>query len=117
MTLPAGETVIRWRAGTIADEYGNRVRSWDAATSTPIDGCGVAQGSLGRTDEVRAADSEGEPSDLTVYITDPEADVLATDRLEVRGRVYAIEGEPAAWANPMTGTAFGLVVRLLRVPG
>lgn len=37
--------------------------------------------------------------------------------LLVRGDRYEVDGVPAKWANPFTGTAFGIQVPLKRVSG
>lgn len=107
--LTAGETVIRWRAPLVADEYGNKARNWTNATSTTYTSCAVALGSA--FDDLPIAD-EASASDLSVLITDSGAEVLPTDRLEVRDRMYEVVGEPFTWKHPMTGTEFGVAARV-----
>lgn len=113
MIFPAGETVTVVRAGLVDDGYGNEVSDWANATSTPYEGCAVAQGTRGS--EV-LADRNAVLSDLVVFMP-PGADVAPTDRLEVRGREYEVVGEPFGWTSPFTGTAFGVVVYCNRVEG
>lgn len=48
----------------------------------------------------------------TVYWRGVWPDVVASDRLVVRGRVYEVVGDPADWRGNLVG---GLVVRLMRV--
>lgn len=113
MIFPYGETVTVVRAGLADDGYGNQVPDWSNPTRTPYDGCAVGQGSRGSevTDDRNAV-----VSDLVVFMPSG-ADVMATDRLEVRGRAYEVVGEPFDWVNPFTGTAFGVVVYCNRVEG
>ena len=116
MIFPYGETVTVVRAGLVDDGYGNQVRDWSTATRTPYDGCAVAQGARDRITEDLTGDRNVIVSDLVVFMPSG-ADVLATDRLEVRGRDYEVVGEPFAWVNPFTGTPFGTPVYCNRVEG
>lgn len=50
-------------------------------------------------------------ADGTIYFTDPEADVLATDLLRIRGDLYSVIGKPQKWLEE------GLVVAVRRVTG
>lgn len=113
MRFPYGETVTVVRAGLVDDGYGNPVPDWAAATSTPYEGCAVAQGTRGS--EV-LDDRNAVVSDLVVFMP-PGADVAATDRLSVRARDYEVVGEPFDWTSPYTSTAFGTVVYCNRVEG
>ena len=113
MIFPYGETVTVVRAGLVDDGYGNQVPDWSTATSTPYEGCAVGQGSRGG--EV-LADRNVVLSDLVVFMP-PGADVVATDRLEIRGRAYEVVGEPFDWRSPFSGTAFGTAVYCNRAEG
>lgn len=113
MRFPYGETVTVLRSGLTDDGYGNQVRDWASATSTPYEGCAVAQGKRGS--EI-LADRNAVLSDLVVFMPSG-ADVEATDRLEVRGRAYEVVGEPFDWVSPFTGTRFGVVVYCNRAEG
>ncbi|MEU5668951.1 hypothetical protein ABZ749_01010 [Micromonospora sp. NPDC047753] len=113
ITFPHGESVAVLRAGLADDGYGNKVRDWSAATSTPYAGCAVAQN--GR-DESLTGDRNVVASDLVVFMP-VGADVLATDRLEIRGRAYEVVGEPFAWKSPFSGIEFGTVAYCNRVEG
>jgi hypothetical protein len=44
-------------------------------------------------------------------------DVVRTDRIEVRGRVWEIDGDPQHWRSPLTGTPATTVVNLRSVRG
>lgn len=116
MIFPYGEAVTVIRATLTDDGYGNPVWDWPNATRTPHDGCAVAQGAKGGATEDLTGDRNVVISDLIVFMPSV-ADVVATDRLEVRGRVYEVVGEPFDWVNPFTGTAFGVVVYCNRVEG
>jgi hypothetical protein len=116
MTFPYGETVAVVRASLVDDGYGNQTPDWSAATSTPHEGCAVAQGAKGGATEDATGDRNVVVSDLVVFMP-AGADVLATDRLEIRGRVYEVVGEPFDWRSPFTGTAFGTAVYCNRAEG
>lgn len=51
----------------------------------------------------------------TVYLTPGSPIPSATDRLQVRGVVYDVDGKPQVFHNPFTGDEPGAVVRLLDV--
>jgi hypothetical protein len=101
------ETVTRLRAGTTTDEYHNTLEDW----SSP-----------GELDIVTLAPAEPRPSNepvqdsrnavvsgWTLYL--PEgSDVTALDRMRVRGVVYPVQGDPAAWMGAgMVVQAYGTV--------
>ena len=45
------------------------------------------------------------------------ADLAATDRVEVRGDVYEVDGQPAVWTSPYGSGRGGMQVTLRRVEG
>ena len=47
----------------------------------------------------------------------PGTVVKATDRVIARGELYEVDGEPALWQSPLTGTQGGTEVNLTRVTG
>ena|GEM_PF-2150160 len=53
----------------------------------------------------------------TFYLSDGAPVPTATDRLQVRGLLYEIDGEAAVYHNPFTGYEPGPVLRLTRVTG
>jgi head-tail adaptor len=114
--FPYGESAAVLRAGLVTDDYGNEVYDWPNATSTPYGGCAVAQGSRDRAAEDHTGDRDVIISDLIVFMPSG-TDVTATDRLEIRSRVYEVVGEPFDWVNPFSGTRFGTVVYCNRVEG
>lgn len=120
MIFAYGETVKRLRAELVDAGYNNVAFDWPNATATPYPGCGVAQGMQGgqgvQGSEIFTGDRDAIVSDRIVLMPSG-ADVLPTDRMEVRGLAYEVVGEPFDWINPFTGTAFGVVVYCNRVEG
>src|SRR5690606_26282497 len=76
-----------------------------------IPGCGVAPRQAG---EQIGAGRIAVTSGVTLYVP-PGADVLPSDRFEVRGVEYEVDGEPAVWRSPFTGWEPGREVVLTRV--
>lgn len=115
MLFPHGETVTRQRAAEEIDPYSLEYaeQDWEATYDLDIPGCAFNPGGSSEPLEV------GRES----VITRPEvyapagSDILAGDKLVVRGEVYEVEGQPASWVSPFTGWAPGLVVRLVKVDG
>lgn len=52
-------------------------------------------------------------SGRTVYAP-PGTDVSAKDRMIIAAVTYEVDGDPAVWDNPFTGTRFGVVIQLRR---
>lgn len=106
-----GETVtVRRATQTGTDRYGNPVLSW---TDTPVPGCAVAPGTSLEPPEIgRSAVITG----LVVYFP-AGTDIRASDRLVVRGREVAVDGDPADWRNPYTGNRPGIAVATKDVEG
>ncbi len=114
-----GETATRLRRQMWTDPYSGETapRPWDDGDhepdALPIEGVAFNPG--GSTD--LATDGR------TIVTTKPtaycpiDADILAGDRLQVRGVTYDVEGNPAEWRNPFTGWAPGLAVTLELVEG
>jgi len=111
-----GETVTLLAAGTVEDEYGNTVESWDAPTTVAVVSHVGVEPRPGGEDfqNDRNAITDG----FTLY--DPSnalAVAKAMNRVEVRGRVLPVLGEPAVWASPLTGWAPGTVLQVGGVSG
>ena len=111
MIFPYGETAVILRAPLVDAGYGNQERDWDNATPTESPGWAFAPRP---GDETTTSDSPSVIVGLTGY-GPPGADVLPTDRLEVRGDVYEVEGEVGEWRSPFTGWEPGVEVALRRV--
>lgn len=107
-----GETITVVRPATTTDRYGNAISDWTSATRTDIDGCAVAPRSSSEDNIGRQAVIVG----LTVYAP-AGADIRPTDRLEVRGDDYEVDGDVGDWRNPFTGSRPGLEVPVKRVAG
>jgi len=97
------------------DQYGDPV---DDVERTPIPGAYVAP----RSDEP-PADSElaargrvGVVVGLTLYMP-ADFDLRRTDRVEVDGVLYDVEGEVGRWLHPYTGWAAGATATLRRAEG
>lgn len=109
-----GETVTRIRTGTSPgeDRYGNPLPGVDVETD--FHGAAFDPGGSQEPTEVGRTPVVTTPK---VYFRDAWPDILAADRLRVRGDVYRVIGRPAKWANPYTTLKAGLVVELELVEG
>lgn len=110
MIFAYGETVVILRAPLVTDPYGDQVSDWDAAVRTDSPGWGFAP---------RGGDERQDNNAPTVIVGltgygPPGADVLPTDRMEVRGQVYKVLGEIGEWRSPFTGWEPGVEVALQR---
>lgn len=106
------ETVVRIRAEVGVDRNGNQVRDWATADRLDIDGASVAPRAQGEETE---GGREGVIIGWTVYV--PRlVDVVATDRIEVRGEECVVDGQPGDWRSPFTNRK-GTEIRLRRVVG
>jgi hypothetical protein len=107
-----GETVTILRSGaSTSDRYGNPAPGTDVRVD--VTGCAVAPRLAGDATE---GGRQGVIIGTTVYFP-PGTDVVATDRLEVRGETHTIEGDPGVWTSPHTGTQHGVEVATRRVEG
>jgi len=97
-------TVVRLRGGSGHDEDGDP--NTGAADRTDISGCLVAPR---YSDEPAGRGRHGVVIGLTL-LAPAGADLVHTDRIEIDGVTYTIEGEPGAW----TGTRVGGVEAALK---
>lgn len=109
--------ITRLRAPLVTDRYGNQQRDWPNASRSELVGCALAPRSAFQT--------EGEPHlqnrgaviiGYSIYCP-PGADLAATDRVDLDGDVYEVEGQPGVWINPLTNTNFGVEAALRRIEG
>lgn len=115
MDFPYGETVTRQRGTPTVDPYSGEATGvdWTTPTELAIPGCAFNPGRS--TEPLQDA--------RTAVLTQPEvyapygSDVLAGDRLVVRGDVYEVDGNPADWRSPFTGWEPGMVIPLKRAEG
>ena len=108
-----GETVVIVRAGapTGVDRYNNPVPGADVRTD--VLHCAVAPATSTEPLEVgRAAVITGQ----AVYMP-PGVDVRPSDRVEIRGVAWQVDGDPAVWVDPFNGRAKGVVVLVKRKDG
>jgi hypothetical protein len=105
--------IVRLRRSTpLRDQYGDRT------TTVPDDRLEL----VGAFTAPRASSEPTEPGrngvtvGLTLYAA-PGTELAHTDRIEVDGLVYTIEGEPGTHTNPLTGWAAGVVAELTRSIG
>ncbi|MFT9821150.1 hypothetical protein [Lysinibacillus sp. NPDC056185] len=115
MRFPAGETVTVLRANLVTDRYGNEVWDWSDPDRTLVPGCAVAPRRTGAA-EVTDLGRQGVIVGLTVYAP-AGTDIRPSDRMEVGGRVYEVDGESGTWASPFTGWAPGIEVALKQMEG
>lgn len=115
MYFAAGETITRLRGTAITDPYSGDATgvSWTTPASLTIDGCGFNPGQSAEPLQVGRNAVTTQPE---VYAP-AGSDILAGDRLVVRGKTYEVDGQPAAWKNPFTGWEPGMVVALKLTEG
>lgn len=113
--FPYGETVTRQRAQAVADRFSGEATAldWSSPDELAIAGCAFDPGSSSEPLEQARGAVVTQP---TVYAP-RGADVLAADRIVVRGRTWQVDGDPADYRNPFTGWAPGLVIKLKAVTG
>lgn len=114
MNFPCGESVDVLTAGVVADPYsGEASEDWDSSTEVRVDGVAIEpRPSTEPVQDARNAVTSG----FTLYMPASTA-VTPANRIRVRGEVYEVLGDPAAWRNPFTGWAPGLVVQVGRTAG
>lgn len=97
--------MTRLRGVPVLDPYSGKQTDldWDAPAQLPLQTLAPAEPrpSSEPVQDARNAVVSG----WTLYLS-PGADVTAVDRMDVRGRVYQVLGDPAAWADA------GLVVQV-----
>lgn len=115
MTFPYGETVTRQRATVSTDPYSGEAtgRDWTSPDELDIEGCAIADaGSLEPLQNAR----NSVVSDFDV-LAPFGSDVLAGDRLVVRGLICESVGRPFDWRSPLSGWEAGMVIHAKIVEG
>lgn len=111
--FPFGETVQVLSPGTTTDRDRNTVETWTSPVEVSVEGVGVEpRPSSEDNRDARNAVFSG----FTLYMPAGTA-VTASNRVRVRGDVYAVDGKPAEWRNPFTGWEPGLVVQTKLMEG
>jgi hypothetical protein len=107
-----GQTVTILRESSSGvDAYGDPVTS--ITTRVEVTGCAVAPR---MSTEPTERGRQGVIVGLSLYAP-TGTDVRYTDRVEIDGAVYLVDGIPAEWVSPFTGWAPGLEVALRRAEG
>jgi len=115
MQFPHGEIVTRLRGHLVLDPYSDEAErtSWENPDVLSLGRCGVyPSASL----EPVASDRNAVLSDFDIY-TETTVDVIATDRLELRGLLCEVVGRPNFPHHPMTGWDPGGVIQAKIVEG
>lgn len=105
-----GETVRQFRYSTVTDAHGNSRRVLDEEVDLP----NVGVGPNTSTDDL--ADGDRVNTGITLHLPF-SAPVSSSDRFDVRGQLYEVEGIPLGFRNPFTGWSPGATVSLRRVTG
>lgn len=102
-----GETVTRIRetATGAVDRYGNPITT---DVETDIEGAAFAPKGLPELTPVGRVITNEAPTLYFRYVPD----IIAADRMRVRGVEYRVDGVPAEWRDPWGSTVGGLVVTL-----
>ena len=110
--FPFGEPVIFEAYVTGAEDvHGNPIETFDAPVT--VGGCAFDPGA---SQEVYEPGRN--PVTTAPRVFAPAGTVVtARSRVTVRGKVYLVDGDPAEWRNPYTGSIPGTVVTLEAVDG
>lgn len=103
-------TILRDSPGGL-DEGNDPVAS--TTTSTDIAGCGIAPRYSSESIE---KGRNGVIIGFTIFAP-YGSDIFFTDRIKIDGVVYLIDGDPANWSNPFTGSTPGMEIAVKRAVG
>lgn len=109
--MPSNATIYRLRPAGPADRYGDPNPA--ALTRTLIDGAFVAPRTSG---DIEDRGRSGVVVGLTLFAPHG-TDLVHTDKVEVDGTVYDLDGDPGSWLQPHTGWAAGIEAALKRGAG
>lgn len=69
------------------------------------------------TADISSRGRQGVVVGLTLYVPDPDADIVHTDQVQIGDDVFEVDGEVGRWENPFSGARPGLEVALRRGAG
>lgn len=108
------ESVTIQRATSTTDRYGATVDSWTSPTETEVHGCMFAPKS---STEAHENGRQAEIAGGDLYLP-AGTDILATDRVVVRGETHTVHAGPASWKSGYTFPGErGIHVEVRRVVG
>lgn len=107
-----GETVTVQRGTVTSGRRNDTAIDWTNPTVHTVAGCLIAPRSTSENLDGR----QGVIVGVTVYMP-TGTDVLATDRLVIRGKPYEIDGEPGDWRSPLHPICDGIEVAAKRTEG
>ena len=118
------DSLVRVRAGTRTDRGGNQVPDWSPAqvNRLAIDRLNIQPAS--QTEGTNTASGAADPTRDAVTTgwrvqsdegTTP--DITALDRIEWRGMTLEVQGEVAAWSDPLTGLPHHIEFTMVRATG
>ena len=110
-----GEAIERLRAPLIADDYSGQAtaRDWTNPDSVTLAGFAIDPGGSHLAMTVNREQITTTPTMYGPF----GADVLAGDRVRLRGRTWDVTGHRADWRNPYTGREAGASWPLQAVEG
>jgi hypothetical protein len=113
ISFPFGEAVT-FEALSVSsvDAHGNPVESY--GTPVTVSGCAFDPGG---TVESFEPGRDVVTTSPRVFVPSGAGSVSSRDRVTVRGKLYAVQGDPAVFTNPFTGWTPATVVNLERVAG
>jgi hypothetical protein len=114
VNFPHGETATRQRGTAILDPYSGEATGIDWSTPDELDILGGFN--PGQSSEP-VQDARNSVTTTPEFYAPFGSDVLAGDRLVVRGKTYDVDGDPADWCSPFTGWEPGMVIPLTRTAG
>lgn len=116
MEFQFGQTVTRERRRLAADPYsgGQAPGGWVNAETVELPGAFVASGS---SSSLKSGDRSQAITAKSLYLSDPDADVLVGDRIRMGSSLWQIEAKPEADVNPFTGWQPVMEIPLVEVLG
>lgn len=110
MDFPYGETVTRQRGTAVTDPYSEESTDvdWSDPEELTLQRCAVWPGDS--AEPLRDAQPDLVVSDFVVAAA-PGVDVIASDRLVIRGLTCQVVGRPFDWRSPFTGWQPGTIIQ------